>query len=232
MLAADKLLLTSTIRKNATDLKSKELSLHKTNFDAVGTQAAVLAGFAVGMLVELDVPEACHPFISGGFYFCAILTLVANLRCVVMTTCITVMGTGLALRGPEGSMIRATEGMYKQRNSVFVTFGVGIGACLSAAFFLCWIKMGYAAATVCSSIIFWAMFTIIKLSRGYFRFFKFDEAETVSLDDILGSDTVNNEALMRQLGVNGEQLLKLVASVVPKGVGGVGGSAHAPDHIV
>lgn len=39
MLAADKLLLTSTIRKNATELKGKELELHKTNFDAVGTQA-------------------------------------------------------------------------------------------------------------------------------------------------------------------------------------------------
>ena len=64
MLAADKLLLTSTIRKNATELKGKELALHKAlrnsrarlgvytcfvqgNFDAVGTQAAVLAGFAV-----------------------------------------------------------------------------------------------------------------------------------------------------------------------------------------
>ena len=29
MLAADKLLLTSTIRKNATELKGKELALHK-----------------------------------------------------------------------------------------------------------------------------------------------------------------------------------------------------------
>ena len=27
-----------------------------------------------------------------------------------MTTCITVMGTGLALRGPDGSMVRAVEG--------------------------------------------------------------------------------------------------------------------------
>ena len=36
-----------------------------------------------------------------------------------MTTCITVMGTGLALRGPDGSMVRAVEGMYKQRAIVF-----------------------------------------------------------------------------------------------------------------
>lgn len=34
MLAADKLLLTSTIRKNATELKGKELALHKAGFFA------------------------------------------------------------------------------------------------------------------------------------------------------------------------------------------------------
>ena len=40
-----------------------------------------------------------------------------------MTTCITVMGTGLALRGPDGSMVRAVEGMYKQRAIVFRCHG-------------------------------------------------------------------------------------------------------------
>ena len=35
MLAADKLLLTSTIRKNATELKGKELALHKARCPAL-----------------------------------------------------------------------------------------------------------------------------------------------------------------------------------------------------
>lgn len=55
MLAADKLLLTSTIRKNATELKGKELALHKGNFDAVGTQAAVLAGFAAPWSQAIEI---------------------------------------------------------------------------------------------------------------------------------------------------------------------------------
>ncbi|CAJ1415871.1 unnamed protein product [Effrenium voratum] len=105
MLAADKLLLTSTIRKNATELKGKELSLHKGNFDAVGTQAAVLAGFAVVMVVEFHMPETAHFALQGIFYIFA----------VAMTTCITVMGTGLALRGPDGSMVRAVEGAKTRR---------------------------------------------------------------------------------------------------------------------
>jgi hypothetical protein len=222
MLAADKLLLTSTIRKNATELKGKELSLHKTNFDAVGTQAAVLAGFAVGMLVEFEVPENTHAILSGGFYCCAVFTLVANLRCVTMTTCITVMGTSLALRGPEGSMVQAVEGMYKQRFLVFMTFGAGISSCLISAFFLCWIKMKLVAATTCSLLIFWAVVSLVRLTLNYRSLFMFSEETSVSLDDLLGSSAVNNEALVRQLGVNSEQLLRLVSSAS-------GGRRHTED---
>jgi len=47
MLAADKLLLQSSIRQNSIALKEKEFNLHHGNFNAVGTQAAVLAGFTV-----------------------------------------------------------------------------------------------------------------------------------------------------------------------------------------
>ena len=44
MLAADKLLLQSNIRQNTIRLKEKELKLHQENFQAVATQAALLAG--------------------------------------------------------------------------------------------------------------------------------------------------------------------------------------------
>jgi len=214
MLAADKLLLTSSIRQNATELKGKELSLHKTNFDTVGTQAAVLAGFAVGMLVEFEVPENTHAVLSGGFYTFAVFTLVANLRCVAMTTCITVMGTGLALRGPEGSMPHAVEGMYNQRMAVFSTFGLGISSCLVSAFCLCWIKMRTVTATSCSILIISAMFSLVKLTLDYRKFFMFREDESVSLDDLLGSSVISNDAVVRQLGVNDQALMRLVSSAV------------------
>ena len=59
MLAADKLLLHANIKQSAVQLKEKELSLHHENFTAVGTQAAVLAGFALTALAEVDVPPSC-----------------------------------------------------------------------------------------------------------------------------------------------------------------------------
>lgn len=59
MLAADKLLLTSRIKQNATQLKEKEFALHNVNFSTVGTQAAVIAGFTMTALIEIRVPGWC-----------------------------------------------------------------------------------------------------------------------------------------------------------------------------
>lgn len=213
MLAADKLLLTSTIRKNATELKGKELALHKGNFDAVGTQAAVLAGFAVVMVIEFDMPENAHPVLQGLFYVFAVICLVSNLRCVAMTTCITVMGTGLALRGPDGSMVRAVEGMYKQRVVVFRSFGIGIICCCMSILVISWVKMQLIPALICNGVLLWAMWSLWRLTRDYLAYFQYNDAETVSLDDILGADTVSKEAIVKQLGIGSESLLRLLSAV-------------------
>ena len=45
MLAADKLLLQSSIRQNTASLREKEFLLHHDNLTTVGTQAAVMAGY-------------------------------------------------------------------------------------------------------------------------------------------------------------------------------------------
>jgi hypothetical protein len=57
MLAADKLLLRSTVKQRAIQLREKELALFNDNFNAVGTQSAVLAGFAMTSFAEIDLPH-------------------------------------------------------------------------------------------------------------------------------------------------------------------------------
>ena len=57
MLAADKLLLRSTVKQRAIQLREKELLLFTDNFNAVGTQSAVLAGFAMTSFAEIDLPH-------------------------------------------------------------------------------------------------------------------------------------------------------------------------------
>ena len=60
MLAADKLLLQSDVKQRATSLREKELKLFNNNFSAVGTQAAIMAGFTLTSFVEIDLPPEKH----------------------------------------------------------------------------------------------------------------------------------------------------------------------------
>ena len=81
MLAADKLLLQSNVKQRAIQLREKELNLFndkcavarrvptphdclltcacmlRPSFNAVGTQSAVLAGFAMTSFAEIDLPH-------------------------------------------------------------------------------------------------------------------------------------------------------------------------------
>ena len=119
MLAADKLLLQSSIRQNSIALKEKEFNLHHGNFNAVGTQAAVLAGFTVTAFIEFDCPPDTNRATKFAYYVSSIVSLAANILCVANTTFLSVWGTGLAMRGPDGSMARAVDGMYQLRRNVF-----------------------------------------------------------------------------------------------------------------
>lgn len=116
----------------------KELKLHYENFNAIGTQAAVLAGFAMTALAEVTVPPACEQLmetsplhlvtldspkcvgiaLKGVFYTLVLVCMAAQIHCVCVTTFITVWGGGLALRGPDGSMMDACDGMIEERRQV------------------------------------------------------------------------------------------------------------------
>lgn len=56
MLAADKLLLRSTVKQRTIELREKELNLFNSNFSAVATQAALLAGFSMVCLAIRPEP--------------------------------------------------------------------------------------------------------------------------------------------------------------------------------
>ena len=79
------------------------------------------------------------------YYVSSIISLSANILCVANTTFLSVWGTGLAMRGPDGSMARAVDGMYQLRRNVFSLFGLGMMALLVTAIFGSWILMNAEA---------------------------------------------------------------------------------------
>eukprot|EP00591_Stephanopyxis_turris_P002644 CAMPEP_0195519484 /NCGR_PEP_ID=MMETSP0794_2-20130614/14866_1 /TAXON_ID=515487 /ORGANISM="Stephanopyxis turris, Strain CCMP 815" /LENGTH=210 /DNA_ID=CAMNT_0040648643 /DNA_START=180 /DNA_END=812 /DNA_ORIENTATION=- len=97
---------------------------------------------------------------------------------------LSVLGTAMALRGPDGSMITATDGLYFERGSIFNAFGVGLSATLMSSLVCVWLILSPEAALVCMSIIIMSSF---RLYQSYLRItnaFKFNEDETVDFTDI------------------------------------------------
>jgi len=193
MLAADKLQLQSALKQQATALKEKEFNLHHSNLMTVGTQAAVLAGLDITMFVEFSpasngdwgedvamVPRALK-FV---YYIMIVTAFSANMIVVSHTTALSVLGAGCALRGPDGSMVTATDGLYEERKSVFAAFAVGLACTVGSVVVCVWLILHLEAALICMSI---AIFTIVKIYQNYIRVYRrfvFDENETVNFDDI------------------------------------------------
>ena len=60
MLLADKHDLQQKLRLNLLQIEEKELNFYTQNCYTIGTQAALLAGFAFGAMAEVDI-DAYHP---------------------------------------------------------------------------------------------------------------------------------------------------------------------------
>mmetsp|Transcript_42689 Transcript_42689/g.138473 ORF Transcript_42689/g.138473 Transcript_42689/m.138473 type:complete len:106 (+) Transcript_42689:80-397(+) len=99
MLAADKLLLQSNVKQRAIQLREKELNLFNDNFNAVGTQSAVLAGFAMTSFAEIDLPHNAYFATKACLHLFVTISICANLMCTASTTFVSVWGSGKALRG-------------------------------------------------------------------------------------------------------------------------------------
>ena len=91
----------------------------------------------------------------------------------------------MALRGPDGSMMTATDGLYEERKNVFLIFGFGL-ACTVGSVVLCvWILLHWEAAFCCMCVTLLTGRTIWKNYQRVQKRFSFDENETVDFRDIM-----------------------------------------------
>ena len=214
MLAADKLLLRSTVKQRAIQLREKELLLFNDNFNAVGTQSAVLAGFAMTSFAEIDLPHnafyaqkarcaSARPALpqppptaaTGGraqacLHLFVTISICANLMCTASTTFVSVWGTGKALRGKDGSMDTAVDGMHNERAFIFSCFGVGLITTLLALMSAAWILMTLEVALVATLGISWCIFVIVRQARRIHDKFGLSHDDVVSFADIMQSPAV------------------------------------------
>jgi len=190
MLAADKLLLRSTVKQRAIQLREKELLLFNDNFNAVGTQSAVLAGFAMTSFAEIDLPHNAFYAQKACLHLFVTISICANLMCTASTTFVSVWGSGKALRGKDGSMDEAVDGMHAERAFIFSCFGVGLIATLMALMSAAWILMTLEVAILATMGISWCIFTIMRQARRIYSKFGLTPDDVTTFADIMQSPAV------------------------------------------
>ena len=86
----------------------------------------------------------------------------ANILVVSQTTIISVLGASLALRGPDGSMMTATDGLYDERGTIFKAFGHGLVLTIGSVVMAVWLHLHWEASLVCCAM---AVLTIARMVR-------------------------------------------------------------------
>lgn len=179
MLAADKQALESVLQQQSLQIREKELRFFVENFAAVAGQAAMLAGFSfTGMFYTIDgtglnsdVLEVCY------FSFSAATLGLMVLACANCTL-INVLGVGLALRGPKGSMDRAVREMSDERRVTFTFFGVGLTCFHITAILYALLMLHTAAATFVTIILTVFMIALYTNCTRIYNRLKLDTAES------------------------------------------------------
>ncbi|KAL1527317.1 hypothetical protein AB1Y20_015988 [Prymnesium parvum] len=140
MLFADKAALENRTKVRLLAIRERELTLYTNNCRTVGTVAAVMAGLAFSALIYTKMAyfqDATH-FGQLCYATMTIVSMSLSLRIVLGTTMLTMLGPGKALRGPDGSMHSAVDGMLDEYEKIALAFHGTIWSFMLTAIAFAW----------------------------------------------------------------------------------------------
>lgn len=248
MLYADKRALETNLQVSLLKIREKELQFYTQNCIAIGTQAALLSGFAYNGIIQVDIPSDASDWLKTSYLCVTTMAMGFELIAVLNSTLCSMLGPGLALRGPDGSMHRAVDGLMLEYRLTFLFFTMGLIAFHLSALLFAWLEFSWPVAlamTVALLMFVYGMWRYFK--RIYQRFalesdryitgkFEFGDATapvTSTLDEhavaggigevlsggIAALPATQPEA-ERQRTKEVQQIIGLVEPGVPRGLGG------------
>ena len=144
MLFADKRALETNLKVGLLQIREKELNFYTQNCLAVCTQAALLAGFAYSGLTQVSIPEEANFWVRLLYISVTVMAMCFEIIAVLNTTLLAIVGPGLALRGPDGSMHPAVDGMMAEYKHALSCFKLGLVCFHLSAGLFGWIMFGCA----------------------------------------------------------------------------------------
>lgn len=136
-------------------IRQAELNYYVSLNIAFGTQAALIGGFTYGVFTQnvVNEDEPYADVFQDIYWVTSAGTIAAAVHVIVTTMCIQVYGPGLALHGPVGSMVRATEGMRIEQRQVIISFVIMMFLFSLSTILSFWAVMSFPSA-VGGTIVF------------------------------------------------------------------------------
>ena len=222
MLQADKQVLLAGVKRNALELRQRELEFHVERYTNLATQASVVAGFSFESLVELEVPEGTPPLLSACYFVCGASAMALSLYVLCIASFACVFGHRLALQGPHGSLERAVHILIDHRIHIFAMAALSLAFLVSAAVFMAWIKMGAAASMVTIIFLVFAL-SVYRRMTSMFEIFHIPEDKLVTgalrvSDPASGGNAVVDLARLNPSSRNAQAAPPNVAEAAARGV--------------
>lgn len=178
MIAANKRFLEATLKEGVLNIQSNLLSLYGSNLSTMGTQAALLAGFAFSAIQSsyggFDPFTDAMSFVYFIFYT---LSLVSALIVLTQTTIVTMFGPTKALLGKtDKEVLDASLNMRKEQRSVLEMAALCVTSIFVGAMFQTWVNMPTALAAILTIVYILSYMLLVKRGRESYLLFAHDDA--------------------------------------------------------
>jgi hypothetical protein len=173
------------------NIRQSEITYYTNLNIAFGTQAALIGGFTYAVFLNDHTGGDGDVFqnnVQDIYWVVAAATMCCSVFIILTTMFLHVFGPGLALNGPVGSMVKASEGMRIEQIPVIKAFILMVILFSISTILLFWVIMNYYSAAGATAVYFIGAYYWYKYcERIYLRFYwKADAAKwrEDSLSDI------------------------------------------------
>ncbi|KAG8467307.1 hypothetical protein KFE25_000623 [Diacronema lutheri] len=128
MLYADKAALANRARLRMLQIRERELNLYIANSRVIATKSTLLCGIAYSALlyVKMDYYQGAHWFTRHVYPVALVILLGFSLLALMNFSLIAMLGPGLALRGPDGSVAIALDAIAIEYRTASFFFAIAI----------------------------------------------------------------------------------------------------------
>jgi hypothetical protein len=193
MIAANKKLIQANLTQGVVGIQSNLISLYSNNLNSVGTQAALIAGFAFAAIASIpaDISTSSYAKIVLMYLYFAAFTIcfITALFALSQTTIASTYGPRLALMGENATSVKTATDLMKNQQALVYKIGiVSITSLFIGACCLSWSLYPIGCATITTFLYILGYYVIAKEGiRAYQSFLPHSQSNLISTAEYPGS---------------------------------------------